>query len=447
MQRNLVVLASFVAYSAAAATDPAPTFYRDVLPILQKNCQTCHRPGEIGPMPLQTYEQARPWAKAIRQAALTKKMPPWFADPHVGEYANDRSLSQRDISTLAAWAETGQREGDRQDAPRPVAFTEGWKIGTPDVVFEMSKAFPVPASGTIPYEYIIVPTGFKEDKWVQAVEFRPGEPKVVHHSSIYSREPGSSYAAGHQPGEFFELDEEVPVAGRRAPALGRMFSSPDFPLHLQVFVPGGDPVVLPEGEARLVKAGSDIVFQVHYTANGKAATDRSRIGLIFAKKPPAERVKTVRIQNGVPIKIPPGEGNHQLESRVVLQHDLKIVSLQPHMHFRGRFFEYSVQYPSGESETLLRVPRYEFHWQQTYYLSKPKLLPKGTLLIVKAGWDNSANNPNNPDPKAWVKGGAQSWDEMMAGFMDIAFDPEFKSMDFFRDAPVERADSKIPAAQ
>ncbi len=222
-------------------------------------------------------------------------------------------------------------------------FTDGWRIGTPDVVFEMSKAFSVPASGTIPYEYLIVPTNFREDKWIQAVEFRPGNPKVVHHSSIYSREPGSSYAAGHQPGEFFELDEEVPVTARKTKFLGRDVSAPDFPLHLQVFVPGGDPVVLPEGEARLIKAGSDIIFQVHYTANGTAASDRSRIGLIFAKAPPVERVKTVRIQNGVPIRIPPGEANYQLESRVVIQHDLKVVSLQPHMHFRGRFFEYSVK--------------------------------------------------------------------------------------------------------
>ena len=318
-----LALTSLLAFSAVAVAAAEPTFYRDVLPILQKNCQGCHRPGEIGPMPLVTYEQARPWAKAMRQAVLTKKMPPWFAEPHIGKFANDRSLSPDDIATLAAWSDSGAREGNRKDAPQPRLFTDGWQIGTPDVVIEMSKAFEVPATGTIPYQYIIVPTGFTEDKWVQAVEFRPGDPKAVHHSSIYSREPGSSYASGHAPGEFFELDEEAPAAGaRRTPPLGRMFSAPDFPLHLQVFVPGGDAVVLPEGRARLVKAGSDVVFQVHYTANGKATRDRSRIGLVFAKHPPAERVKTVRIQNGVPIRIPPGESNYQLESSVVVQLDL-----------------------------------------------------------------------------------------------------------------------------
>ncbi len=440
MRLKTVLLASLVAGLATAATTPAPSFYHDVLPILQKNCQSCHRTGEIGPMPLGSYEQVRPWAKAIRQAVLTKKMPPWFADPHFGKYANDRSLSQTDISTVVAWVDSGTKEGSPAEGPKPLSFTDGWRIGTPDVVFEMSKAFPVPATGTIPYEYLIVPTGFTEDKWIQAVEFRPGEPSVVHHSSIYSREPGSNYAAGHKPGEFFELDEEVPVSGRKRPEPGHlMFSPPNFPLHLQVFVPGGDPVVLPAGEARLVKAGSDIIFQVHYTTNGKAAMDRSRIGLIFAKEPPTERVKTVRIQSAGGIKIPPGEPNYQLEARVVVQHDFKVVSLQPHMHFRGRFYEYSVIYPSGESEVLLRVPKYEFHWQQTYYLEQPKLLPKGTILIAKASYDNSPNNPNNPDPKAWVKGGAQSWDEMMAGFMDIAFDPAFTSQDFFRDAPVVKA--------
>jgi hypothetical protein len=436
--RRLGLVIVLAAGMAGAA--PAPTFYHDIQAILQKNCQSCHRTGEIGPMPLVTYQQARPWAKAIRQAVITKKMPPWFADPAVGKFANDRSLSQNDISTLVAWVDTGTAEGDPKDGPKQVAFTNGWRIGTPDVVIEMSKAFPVPATGTIPYEYIIVPTGFKEDKWIQAVEFRPGEPKVVHHSSIYSREPGSTYAAGHKPGEFFELDEEVPVGGRKPPTPGRlMFSPPDFPLHLQVFVPGGDPVVLAPGQARLVKAGSDIVFQVHYTANGTAAMDRSRIGLIFARTPPRERVKTVRIQNGVAIKIPPGEANYRLESRVIVQEPLSVVSLQPHMHFRGSFFEYSVIYPSGESEVLLRTPHYNFHWQQTYYLEKPKLLPRGTILIVKAGYDNSPNNPDNPNPKAWVKGGAQSWDEMMAGFMDVAFDPAIASPDFFLDAPSAKA--------
>lgn len=426
-----------VAFATATARASAPTFYHDVLPILQKNCQACHRPGEIGPMPLETYDQARPWAKAIRQAVVTKKMPPWFADPNVGKFANDRKLSDADIATLASWAESGTPAGDPKSGPNPIVFPSGWRIGKPDVIFEMPKPFAVPASGTIPYEYVIVPTNFKEDKWIQAAEFRPGEPAVVHHASIYSREPASTYAAGHKPGEFFELDEEVPAGGRKAPEPGHlMFSPPDFPLHLQVFVPGGDPIVLPDGQARLVKAGSDIVFQIHYTTNGKPALDRSRIGLIFAKTPPRERVKTIRIQNGVAIRIPPGEPNYRLESRVVVQEPLRVVALQPHMHFRGSFFEYSVIYPTGESEVLLRTPHYNFHWQQTYVLAQPKLLPKGTILICKAGYDNSANNPDNPDPKAWVRGGAQSWDEMMAGFMDVAFDPSIASPDFFRDAPV-----------
>jgi len=394
-------------------------------------------------MPLLTFEQARPLAKAIRQAVLTKKMPPWFADPSAGKFANDRSLSPSDIATLVSWADSGAKEGAKKDAPKPVAFVDGWTIGTPDVVIEMSKAFSVPASGTINYQYLIVPTGFTEDKWIQAAEFRPGNPAVVHHSSIYSREPDSSYAEGHAAGEFFELDNETPTTPRRrSTPLGRMFSAPDFPLHLQVFVPGGDAVVLPEGKARLVKAGSDVIFQVHYTTNGKPTLDKSRIGLVFAKKPPVERIKTVRIQNGAAIKIAPGDPDFRLESRVVVQHELKVIALQPHMHYRGRFFEYSVQYPSGESEVLLRVPKYDFHWQQTYYLSEPRLLPKGTILTVKAGWDNSANNPRNPDPKAPVKGGPQSWDEMMAGFMEIAFDPAYTSMDFFRDAPVQAASTK-----
>jgi len=387
-------------------------------------------------MPLLTYEQVRPWAKAIRESILTKRMPPWFADPAHGQFANDRTLSQATIDTLVKWADTGTPEGDIADAPKPREFAEGWRIGEPDVVFEMPEEFHVPASGTVEYQWIMIPTGFTEDKWVQAAEFRPGNPEVVHHSSVYTREPDSSYARSYPMAEFFVLKGDG-SSTPRLPRKGRtMFSAPDHPLHLQVWAPGGDPPQLPKGQARLVKAGSDIIFLMHYTATGKAATDRSRIGLVFAKNPPQQRVKTVRVQNGRPILIPPGEANYNLESRVVLQKDLSIVSLQPHMHFRGKSFEYSVLYPNGSSEVLLRVPKYDFHWQLSYYLKETKQLPKGTTLIVKAGWDNSANNEDNPDPSATVKGGDQSWDEMMAGFMEVAFEPE-TSQDFFLDAPVE----------
>lgn len=439
MRTTILSLLTMAAASIAFAADSHVTFSKDVLPILQKRCQECHRAGEIGPMPLLTYEQVRPWSKAIRAAVITRKMPPWFADRSVGEYANDRSMSEKEIATVVSWADGGAKEGNPKDAPKPLTFKEGWQIGTPDVVFTMSKAFHVPASGTIPYQYIIVPTNFKEDKWIQAVEFRPGNRTVVHHSSIYSREPGSDFAKGYPVGEFFALDEDLAGKPRKPVAANRrMFSPPDFPLHLQVFVPGGDPVRLDDGQARLVKAGSDIVFQVHYTTNGTPADDVSRIGLVFSKAPVKERVKTVRIQNGVPIKIPPGEADYRLESRVVVQQELSVVSLQPHMHFRGSAFEYSVIYPNGKTEVLLRAPQYNFHWQQTYYLREHRTLPKGTILIVKAKFDNSANNPLNPDPKAWVKGGVQSWDEMMAGFMDVAFDPKISTPDFFLDAPAEK---------
>ena len=429
--------------AAPVASAAPPSFHRDVLPILQQRCQECHRPGEIGPMALTTYEQTRPYARAIRNAVKARTMPPWFADRDVGRYSNDRSLTDREIETLAAWADNGAPPGDPAQAPAAPTFKDGWRIGTPDVVFDMPKPFHVPASGTIEYQTIMVPSGFTEDKWVQAVEFRPGAPSVVHHAVVYSREPDSSYARSYPVGEFFELDADLARSGVRwKPQPGKtMFSEPDYPLHLQVFVPGGDPPVLPAGQARLIKAGSDIVFQLHYSATGKAAVDRSRIGLIFAKAPPRERVKTVRIHEGVAIRIPPGEPNHRMESRVELQQELKIVSLQPHMHFRGRFFEYSVIYPNGQTEVLLRVPRYDFHWQQTYYLETPKTLPKGTVLITRATFDNSAANRNNPDPTATVRGGVQSWQEMMAGFMEVAFDPSLTSLDFFRDAPVPAAQS------
>lgn len=444
MWRLGFVLLAFGIASAAPNSTGSVTFHQDVEPLLQAHCQSCHRAGEIGPMPLLTYDQARPWAKAIREAVLTKRMPPWFADPNHGRYSNDRSLSQAEIETLVKWADSGAPEGDPQKAPQPIEFADGWRIGEPDVVFEMPKEFHVPADGEIDYQWIMIPTGFTEDKWVQAAEFRPGNPEVVHHSSVYTREPDSDYARNYPMGEFFVYKGDGRSASPDSRKGRTMFSRPDHPLHLQVWVPGGDPPQLEEGQARLIKAGSDIIFLMHYDASGKPATDRSKIGLIFAKEPPRERVKTVRIQNGKPIRIAPGESNYRIESRVELQKEVSVVSLQPHMHYRGKSFEYSVIYPNGQSEVLLNVPRYDFYWQLSYYLEKPKILPKGTILIARAVWDNSANNRNNPDPDATVKGGDQSWDEMMAGFMEVAFEPG-TSQDFFLDAPLP--DSSTPAGE
>ena len=244
---------------AADVSNPGVTFNKDVLPVLQKNCQTCHRPGEIGPMPLLTYEGTRPWAKSIRAAVLSRKMPPWFADPRYGHFANDRSLSQSDINTLAAWADAGAPEGNSKDKPAPVEWREGWNIPTPDLVVEMPVEVEVPAKGTVEYTYMIVPTGFTEDKWVQDLEVRPGNRAVVHHANVYIRRAGSEWLRKYPVGVPFVPDEQKFSSSAGAPLLDENVGG---------FTPGKQTVVLNSRQAKLIPAGSDIVFQMHYMPNG-----------------------------------------------------------------------------------------------------------------------------------------------------------------------------------
>jgi hypothetical protein len=383
------------------------TFNQEVLPILQKRCQGCHRPGEVAPMSLLTYSDARPWAKAIRQAVLTRKMPPWFADPHYGKFSNDPSLSQSEIDTLTAWVDGGAKEGNPAAAPAPVQFVEGWNIGKPDMVWEMPNAFDVPASGVVDYNYVIIPTGLTEDKWVQAVETRPGNRAVLHHVIVFTRDPGSQWFRDRQPGVPF-----VPKGrGAGAQASGGMGG----------YAPGMVPTILKPGRAIFLKAGSDLVLQLHYTPNGKPATDKTRIGVIFANEPPKQRVMTLAAGN-LFFKIPPQDPNYRVDGSITLPNDVELVDMMPHMHVRGKAFEYRIVYPDGKKETLLSVPHYDFNWQLSYFPERPLMLAKGTKIETTGWFDNSPNNPANPDPAKEVRYGEQTWEEMMFGFFTVAVD-------------------------
>lgn len=406
------------------------TFYKDVLPVLEKNCQNCHRPGEAAPMSFLSYESTRPWARAMKAAVLTKKMPPWYADSHYGKFANDRTLNEGEIRTLVAWADSGAQPGDRKDAPPPVQFTEGWAIPKPDVVLEMSQDFEVPASGTIDYQYIVVPTNFTEDKYVQFAEARPSDRAHVHHIIAFIREPGSPWLKEAKPGIPFVPAEYIREAAKRGerPRGGDGGFGGDF---LCGYAPGAPPQTLKPGQAKLVKAGSDIVLQLHYTANGKPGRDRSKIGLVFSKEKPAERVLTLAAENHE-FAIPPGDPNYEVDSKFTLQAPATLTSLLPHMHLRGKDFEFRVVYPTGEKEILLKVPNYDFSWQLWYVLAQPKLLPAGTTIECTAHFDNSPNNASNPDPTKQVHFGEQSWDEMMIGFFDVAVDMNTNPMDLMR---------------
>jgi hypothetical protein len=406
-----LVPALFLGAAALMTADTVPTYTRDVAPILRANCETCHRAGEAAPMSLRTYREVRPYAAAIKEAVSLHKMPPWYADSHYGQFANDRSLSQHDIDTLVAWVKAGAPEGDPADLPKPASFTDGWSIRPPDTVLEMPAPFNVPATGTVPYQYILVPGKFTQDTWVQMSEVRPGNRAVLHHIIAFVRPPGSKWLKGIQPGiPYVPPKEESDMSGAE---------------FLVGYAPGMPADVLPDGRAKLVKAGSDVIFQMHYTPNGKATTDQSKIGLSLAKAPVTERVLTLAATTRE-FAIPPGAPDYQVESNFEFGSDTKIVSLMPHMHLRGKEFQFTAIYPTGETQTLLKVPNYSFSWQLVYYPKADIIMPKGTKLHCVAHYDNSANNPFNPDPTKEVRYGDQSWEEMMFGFFEVAID---KNMD------------------
>lgn len=427
--------------TGAAVFGQSVTFSKDVLPVLQKRCQECHRSGEIGPMPLMTYAEARPWAKAIKEAVLARRMPPWSADAHFGKFANDRSLTQKEIETLVAWADGGAAQGDRKDEPAARSFTDGWQIGKPDLVLDTGVDFEVPARGTVEYVHFVVPTGFTEDKWIKDVEVRPGNRGLVHHVVLYARPKGSRFVAAAQPGVGFidpgagQVPPSRPPQNDRANLYGINGGVYEM---VGVYVPGGVPYRTLPGQARLIPAGADLVFQMHYTTNGTAAKDRTKVGINFAKEPPQHRVVNTFLMNQS-LRIPPGEGNHRVDAKFTLLQDSTLLSLFPHMHLRGKAFEYTATFPNGETRTLLKVPQYDFNWQMTYELAEPIRLPAGTQLTATAFYDNSVNNKYNPDPAKEVFWGDQSWEEMLAGFVDLAIPAAMNPVDLTRPrAPAGR---------
>jgi len=359
-------------------------------------------------MPLLDYAGTKAWAAVIRDKVERREMPPWFADPSIGHFANDRSLTDAEIQTITRWVNAGAPPGDPSDAPKLVHRVEGWSIGQPEVILEMPHAFNVPPSGVIPYQYVIVPTRFKQDTWVHLAEVRAGDRVHAHHIVVSVREAGSRWLNGRAAGMPFTLgpgDTGGGVPGEFLAGYG----------------PGAMPETLGPGQAKLIKAGSDLVFQLHYTTNGQSGCDRSRIGLVLLREPPKQRVLMLAAAN-IRFVIPPGDPDYRVDAQVTLQAHSTLVSLLPHTHLRGKSFEFRAMLPGGRTETLLWVPHYSYHWQLSYYLAKPLDLPAGTVIQCTAHFDNSASNPMNPDPNKAVRFGPQSWDEMMIGYFEVATD-------------------------
>jgi mono/diheme cytochrome c family protein len=364
----------------AAPNAPAPvTFNKDVLPLLQKQCQECHRPGEVAPMSFITYKETRPWAKAIKAAVLTRKMPPWFADPGYGHFANERRLSQAEIDKIAAWVDNGSPEGDAKDKPAPVSFASGWSIGKPDIVVEFPHPVSLPASGLVDQTNLLVKVNFPHDIWVKAAEVRPGNPKVVHHMKAWIRPPGSPWMKDAPEGEIY-----LPTRGQFSEATTTLATSTEGPRPVLDILAKYNPGVNAQeftlgGAAKFIAAGSDIVFELHYVTTGKPETDRSRVGMVLASAPPEKRYLTITGVNNNTFVIPAHAGHYEVKAQATVQAETWLAWVQPHMHLRAKDYELRALYPSGESEILLKGP-FDFNWQLGYEFAKPVMLPKGTRL-------------------------------------------------------------------
>ena len=371
---------------------PAPrtdvTFSKQVIRILQHRCQACHRPEQAAPFALLTYEDAARHGRMIKEVTTQRRMPPWHADPRHGTFANDRRMTRAEIDMLTAWVDSGMPKGDARDLPKAIDWPKGWALGKPDVVFSMPEEFEVPAAGTLPYKYFTVETGFKEDRWVRLAEARPGAPGVVHHVVVY-----------------------MVKAGQRRP-----FSRDGSMSVLVGWAPGDLGLSCPPDTALRLPAGTNLLFELHYTPNGKTVKDRSSIGVTFAKKPPRYEMLMNSFVNES-IRVPAFDPHYRAENTWRVRADARVISFVPHMHWRGKDYHYEAIYPDGKKETLLSVPRWDFNWQSVYQFKEPLKLPKGTRVHAVAHWDNSRNNLYNPDPSKDVRFGLQTWEEMMVGWV------------------------------
>jgi Copper type II ascorbate-dependent monooxygenase, C-terminal domain len=418
----------------AEDTTPQLTFNKDVAPILYGHCVVCHHPGDIAPMSLLTYREVRPWAAAIREAVVQRAMPPWHADPHTGEYINDPRLSKEDILTIDTWVKSGAKEGAPQDLPPAPTFTSGWHI-KPDLIFPIPEQT-VAAGNQDDYEYIYVPTNFTEDRWVQAAEVVPGDRRVVHHATV-SVIAGDKVPATTKPGEKLSqfqfrtgqvnhMKPDAPVsddgcATSTVPGL-KSFSSGAVNHVPGIYLPGHLAEVRPPGYALRIPAGSYLQFQVHYSNRlHETVKDRTSIGLVFATEPVTHEVAQYEIWNNY-FLIPPGDGAHKVTSCFTVPKDLTVVAYTAHMHFRGKSMTTEAIYPDGRHEVIFNVPRYDFRWQETYFLKHQYVMPKGTKLITTAYFDNSVNNPLNPDATKSVRWGEPSNEEMMGFWLAFADD-------------------------
>jgi hypothetical protein len=459
----VVTLVAVSAIRAAGTDDPQSsgaqhartvTFTRDVAPIFFKRCADCHRPGEAAPMSLLTYQEARPWARSIRDKVVRREMPPWHADPRTGSFANDRRLTDDEIDTIKSWVDGRAPAGDPKDLPPPPPFVDGWNIGTPDLILRMPEAFTLQPSGPDEYQFFEVDPGFTEDKYVQMVETRPGNRRIVHHINAFIVPPSGATAgrpltrdeserlrvqAGahsifQRQGLVTRLKPGTPVhddgcrlesggGGDRADGSGQRIVR----TWLGGYAPGAHALRWAPGTVRRIPAGSKIVLNVHYSrTTGAIETDRSMVGLVFATEPPRREVLTRWIANHY-FQIPPGAADHAVTACWSADDDIHLISVAPHMHYRGKAMEISVSPPGGREELLISVPAYDFSWQTMYAFASPVAIPKGTRFLIRSRFDNSVRNRSNPDPTQAVRWGDPTSDEMMLAIVEYTVDRQATS--------------------
>jgi mono/diheme cytochrome c family protein len=456
---GVVALTTFSVIQASGNKPAAKTvtFSKDVAPIFNKSCAECHRPGEAAPFSILTYKEARPWARSIKEQVVNKKMPPWHADPHVGTWANDARLSQKEIDTIAAWVDGGAVEGNPKDLPPAPKFSEGWAIGKPDVILDMGKDYVLKPGAPDEIQYFTVDTNFTEDKYVQYVEARPGNRQIVHHIIAFIQPPAKADAKPMTPEErrkareaaikdnIFYQDGFLTKVKADAPVFDDACNLPSGgngskrdgsgdgggeggggSTLLAGYAPGKNQEIWPAGTVKKIPAGSKIIFQVHYSTflnpSGELK-DRSSLGLIFAQNTPDRELKTHGIGNHY-FKIPAGAENHKATACWTAKEDVHIVTFMPHLHMRGKSMEFKAFYPDGRSEVICNVPKYDFNWQLVYYAKKPIAIPKGTRIQVTTTWDNSSKNKYNPDPKKDVRWGDPTYEEMTIGWIDYTLDKQ-----------------------
>ena len=393
MRRSLLVAVPVILFGLLAPWRGAPaaadvTFARDVAPILDAKCVTCHRPGEVAPMSLRTFDEVRPFARAIKEKVVSRQMPPWFADRSVGAFTNDPSLTDKELATISAWVDAGAPQGNAADTPPQPKFTDGWQLGEPDYIAELPE-IQIPATGGDYFPTPSLTLDIPEDHWIRAVEIRPSNREVTHHSVIFSSGNGMGSSG------FFDV--------------------------LAVWAVGTAPAVYPEGEGRWLRKGQRLSTNLHYHPNGTPQVDRTRVGFYYGKGELKKEV-TAALAGNLSFVIPPQASHHELRAVYVVDQDISVVSFFPHMHFRGKDMNITATLPDGRQQSLLNVPAYDFNWQLFYYPTAPIHLPRGTRVDIVAHYDNSSGNRNNPDPTRAVTFGEASTDEMMFGLFEFVAD-------------------------